>query len=130
MRNSPNIANAGVQLISGITDLATADWDAQIDLNIKGVMNTIQAFVPSLESAAADGRSADLITTSSIAAVRILEGFQVYSATKAYVTQLVNCCAPSWAARRSAWRRSSRAWSTPSCPTTSPTRPRASSWPT
>lgn len=53
-------ANAGVQLISGITDLATADWDAQIDL----------------------------ITTSSIAAVRILEGFQVYSATKAYITQL------------------------------------------
>lgn len=81
-------ANAGVQLISGITDLAAADWDAQIDLNIKGVMNTIQAFVPSLESAAAAGRSADLITTSSIAAVRILEGFQVYSATKAYVTQL------------------------------------------
>jgi NADP-dependent 3-hydroxy acid dehydrogenase YdfG len=51
-------------------------------------MNTVQAFVPSLEAAAAAGRSADLITTSSIAAVRILEGFQVYSATKAYVTQL------------------------------------------
>ncbi|MGI5121687.1 SDR family oxidoreductase [Marinactinospora thermotolerans] len=81
-------ANAGVQLISPITDLATADWDAQIDLNVKGVMNTIQAFVPSLEAAAAEGRSADLIMTSSIAAVRILEGFQVYSATKAYVAQL------------------------------------------
>ncbi|MBX9390420.1 SDR family oxidoreductase [Streptomonospora halotolerans] len=81
-------ANAGVQLISPITDLATADWDAQIDLNVKGVMNTVQAFVPSLEAAAAEGRSADLVLTSSIAAVRILEGFQVYSATKAYVTQL------------------------------------------
>ncbi len=81
-------ANAGVQLISGISDLTTTDWDAQIDLNIKGVMNTIQAFVPSLESAAAANRSADLVMTSSIAAVRILEGFQVYSATKAYVTQL------------------------------------------
>ena len=81
-------ANAGVQLISGITDLAAEDWDTQIDLNIKGVMNTIQAFVQPLEAAAAAGKSADLITTSSIAAVRILEGFQVYSATKAYVTQL------------------------------------------
>lgn len=81
-------ANAGVQLISGISDLASKDWDTQIDLNIKGVMNTIQAFVQPLESAAAAGKSADLITTSSIAAVRILEGFQVYSATKAYVTQL------------------------------------------
>lgn len=81
-------ANAGVQLISGISDLASEDWDTQIDLNIKGVMNTIQAFVQPLERAAAAGKSADLITTSSIAAVRILEGFQVYSATKAYVTQL------------------------------------------
>lgn len=81
-------ANAGVQLISGITDLAAEDWDAQINLNIKGVMNTVQAFVQPLEQAAAAGKSADLITTSSIAAVRVLEGFQVYSATKAYVTQL------------------------------------------
>jgi len=81
-------ANAGIQLISGISDLAVADWDAQIDLNIKGTMNTIQAFVAPLEVAAAAGKSADLVVTSSTAAVRYLEGFQVYSATKAYLTQL------------------------------------------
>lgn len=81
-------ANAGVQLISPITDLEVADWDAQIDLNIKGVMNTIQAFVPSLEAAAAAGRPADLITTSSIAATRVLEKFQVYSGTKAYISHI------------------------------------------
>ena len=81
-------ANAGIQLISGITDLAVDDWDTQLSTNVGGVMNTIQAFVRPLEAAAAAGRPADLITTSSIAAVRILEGFQVYSATKAYVTQL------------------------------------------
>ncbi|MFD6894719.1 SDR family oxidoreductase [Rhodococcus sp. NPDC060086] len=81
-------ANAGVQLISGIGDLAVADWDAQIDLNIKGTMNTIAAFVGPLEAAAASGAPADLIVTSSTAAVRYLEGFQVYSATKAYLTQL------------------------------------------
>lgn len=81
-------ANAGVQLISGISDLAVADWDAQIDLNIKGTMNTIGAFVGPLEAAAAAGRPADLVVTSSTAAVRYLEGFQVYSATKAYLTQL------------------------------------------
>ncbi|PJJ73609.1 NADP-dependent 3-hydroxy acid dehydrogenase YdfG [Diaminobutyricimonas aerilata] len=81
-------ANAGVQLISTITDLKVEDWDAQIDLNIKGVMNTIQAFVPSLESAAAAGRTADLVTTSSIAATRILEKFQVYSGTKAYISHI------------------------------------------
>lgn len=81
-------ANAGVQLISEIVDLKVEDWDAQIDLNIKGVMNTIQAFITSLVDAAADGKPADLITTSSIAATRVLEKFQVYSGTKAYISQL------------------------------------------
>ncbi|PRC42479.1 short-chain dehydrogenase [Mycobacterium sp. ITM-2017-0098] len=81
-------ANAGVQLISKIGDLAVEDWDAQIDLNIKGVMNTIQAFVGALESAAGQGRPADLITTSSIAATRVLEKFQVYSGTKAFISHL------------------------------------------
>ncbi len=81
-------ANAGVQLIAEITDLAVDDWDTQLNTNVVGVMNTIQAFVGSLEAAAEAGRPADLITTSSIAAVRVLEKFQVYSATKAYVTQL------------------------------------------
>lgn len=81
-------ANAGVQLISEIVDLEVDDWDTQIDLNIKGVMNTIETFVESLVQAATDGKPADLITTSSIAATRILEKFQVYSATKAYISQL------------------------------------------
>lgn len=81
-------ANAGVQLISEIGDLKVQDWDAQIDLNIKGVMNTIQAFVGSLESAGSEGRPADLITTSSIAATRVLEKFQVYSGTKAFISHL------------------------------------------
>ena len=51
-------------------------------------MNTIGAFVPQLVHAAADGRPSDLITTSSIAATRVLEKFSVYSATKAYLSQL------------------------------------------
>ncbi|MBI5338104.1 MAG: SDR family oxidoreductase [Mycolicibacterium rufum] len=81
-------ANAGVQLISEVSDLKVQDWDTQIDLNIKGVMNTIAAFVGSLESAGSAGRQADLITTSSIAATRILEKFQVYSGTKAFISHV------------------------------------------
>ncbi|MCZ8379959.1 SDR family oxidoreductase [Mycobacterium sp. CPCC 205372] len=81
-------ANAGVQLISEIGDLRVQDWDAQIDLNIKGVMNTIEGFVGSLEAAGGDGRPADLITTSSIAATRVLEKFQVYSGTKAFISHI------------------------------------------
>ncbi|GAA3507534.1 NADP-dependent 3-hydroxy acid dehydrogenase YdfG [Streptosporangium album] len=80
--------NAGVQLVSPITDLRQDDWQRQIDLNITGVMNVIGAFVPHLTAAAEAGKSADLITTSSIAATRILEKFSVYSGTKAYISHL------------------------------------------
>ncbi|SDF40953.1 NADP-dependent 3-hydroxy acid dehydrogenase YdfG [Lentzea fradiae] len=80
--------NAGVQLISPITDLRQDDWQRQIDLNVTGVMNVIGAFVPQLTAAAEAGKPADLITTSSIAATRILEKFSVYSGTKAYISHL------------------------------------------
>jgi NADP-dependent 3-hydroxy acid dehydrogenase YdfG len=80
--------NAGVQLVSPITDLRQDDWQRQIDLNVTGVMNVIGAFLPHLTAAAEAGKPADLITTSSIAATRILEKFSVYSGTKAYISQL------------------------------------------
>ncbi|SFR03358.1 NADP-dependent 3-hydroxy acid dehydrogenase YdfG [Lentzea waywayandensis] len=80
--------NAGVQLISPIADLRQDDWQRQIDLNVTGVMNVIGAFLPQLTAAAEAGKSADLITTSSIAATRILEKFSVYSGTKAYISHL------------------------------------------
>ena len=80
--------NAGVQLISPIEDVRFDDWQRQIDLNITGVMNVIGAFVPQLIGSAAQGKPADLITTSSIAATRVLEKFSVYSGTKAYISQL------------------------------------------
>ncbi|WP_422743425.1 SDR family oxidoreductase [Mycobacterium sp. WMMD1722] len=81
-------ANAGIQLISSMSDLSIEDWDTQVHTNVHGVMNTIQAFLSPLRESADSGGPADLITTSSIAAVRILDRFQVYSATKAYITQL------------------------------------------
>ncbi|MEV0388719.1 SDR family oxidoreductase [Nonomuraea sp. NPDC050643] len=80
--------NAGVQLISAIDELRLDDWQRQIDLNVTGVMNVIGAFLPHLSAAAEAGRPADLITTSSIAATRILEKFSIYSGTKAYISHL------------------------------------------
>ena len=80
--------NAGVQLISGIEELKVDEWQRQIDLNITGLMNIIAAFLPHLTEAAASGKPADLINTSSIAATRILEKFSIYSGTKAYISHL------------------------------------------
>ncbi|MFF0449619.1 SDR family oxidoreductase [Streptomyces sp. NPDC004609] len=80
--------NAGVQLISGIEELKVDEWQRQIDLNVTGVMNVIAAFLPQLTAAAAQGKPADLINTSSIAATRVLEKFSIYSGTKAYISHL------------------------------------------
>ncbi|MFI0808735.1 SDR family oxidoreductase [Streptomyces echinatus] len=81
--------NAGVMLPAPIEELATDQWQRQIDLNITGLMNVIGAFVPQLVKAAGEGGGvADLINTSSIAAQNIFPNFAVYSGTKAYVTHL------------------------------------------
>jgi NADP-dependent 3-hydroxy acid dehydrogenase YdfG len=80
--------NAGVMLPAPVEELATDQWQLQIDLNITGLMNAIAAFVPQLVEAAGEQGVADLINTSSIAAQNIFPAFAVYSGTKAYVTHL------------------------------------------
>jgi len=80
--------NAGVMLPAPVEELATGQWQHQIDLNITGLMNAIGAFTPQLVRAGQRRGIADLINTSSIAAQNIFPNFAVYSATKAYVTHL------------------------------------------
>lgn len=80
--------NAGVMLPGAIEDRNITEWQHQIDLNISGVMNVINAFVPHLTEAAADNATVDLINTSSIAGQYLYPYFAVYSATKAYVSHL------------------------------------------
>jgi NADP-dependent 3-hydroxy acid dehydrogenase YdfG len=78
------IANAGI-MQPGDLD---ADWRPQLDVNVSGVMATVQAFLPSLLAAAEDGGTADIVTTSSIAARQRFPGYTVYGATKAAVSAL------------------------------------------
>lgn len=81
--------NAGLMLPGAIGQQPQQEWESQIDLNITGVMRVIQAFVPQLEAAAAQGKTVDLINTSSIASQYVYGYFAVYSATKAFVSHLV-----------------------------------------
>lgn len=80
--------NAGIMLPGAIEKQPFAEWQQQIDLNVTGAMRVIQAFLPQLEAAAAQGKVVDLVNTSSIAAQNIYSYFAVYSATKAYVSHL------------------------------------------
>lgn len=80
--------NAGVMLPAAVEEFAEDQWEHQVDLNIQGLLNVLAAFTPQLIDAASEGRPADLINTSSIAAKNIFPKFAVYSGTKAFVTHL------------------------------------------
>lgn len=80
--------NAGLMLPGAIGVQPQREWETQIDLNITGAMRVIQAFIPQLEEAAAQGKPVDLINTSSIASQYVYGYFAVYSATKAFVSHL------------------------------------------
>ncbi|HEY0584582.1 MAG TPA: SDR family oxidoreductase [Pseudoduganella sp.] len=80
--------NAGLMLPGAIGAQPQREWESQIDLNVTGAMRVIQAFVPQLEEAAAQGKVVDLINTSSIAGQYVYGYFAVYSATKAFVSHL------------------------------------------
>lgn len=80
--------NAGLMLPGAIGQQPQREWESQIDINVSGAMRVVQAFVPQLEAAAREGRAADLINTSSVAAQNLFGYFAVYSATKAFVSHL------------------------------------------
>lgn len=80
------VNNAGVMLPAPIDELATDQWQQQIDLNVSGLMNVVGAFVPQLIASAAERGVADLINTSSVAAQDVFPTFAVYSGTKAFVS--------------------------------------------
>ncbi|TQS40817.1 SDR family oxidoreductase [Cryptosporangium phraense] len=79
---------AGVMLPNPIGAGRIDEWSRMIDTNLTGAMHVIQAFLPGLRAAAADGRPADLVNISSIGAHVVFPEYAVYSATKAALTQL------------------------------------------
>ncbi|MFB8248792.1 SDR family oxidoreductase [Streptomyces sp. NPDC055952] len=79
---------AGVMLPHPVDARRTDEWQRMIDTNVTGVLRVIGAFTADLVAAAADGRSADIVNISSIAAHLGFPNYAVYGATKAAVTYL------------------------------------------
>jgi NADP-dependent 3-hydroxy acid dehydrogenase YdfG len=71
-------ANAGLMPASDITSLKTDEWNQMVDVNIKGVLNTVAAALPILTAK----KSGHIIATSSIAGRKTVQGLGVYCATK------------------------------------------------
>lgn len=78
------VNNAGIGLTGRVADATPADWDWIIDVNIKGVGNGIQAFLPKIR---AHGQGGHIVNTASQAAL-MPNVAGLYSMTKAAVVAL------------------------------------------
>ncbi|MCS7477602.1 SDR family oxidoreductase [Umezawaea endophytica] len=72
------VNNAGVMPVSPLDDLRVDDWDAMVDVNVKGVLHGIAAALPVFRRQGAG----QFVTTASTAAFKTVPGQAVYSGTK------------------------------------------------
>ncbi|MDO9406902.1 SDR family oxidoreductase [Patulibacter sp.] len=72
------VSNAGVGPISPMSDLRVDDWDAMIDVNLRGVLHGIAAALPGFRAQ----RSGQFVNVVSTAGLRIVPDQAVYAATK------------------------------------------------
>ncbi|WP_125767109.1 SDR family oxidoreductase [Lapidilactobacillus wuchangensis] len=77
--------NAGIMPTSPISALKVKEWNAMIDVNLKGVLNGVAAVMPDFTSQ----KHGQIITTSSVAGLKSFIGSGVYGATKFAVRNLM-----------------------------------------
>lgn len=70
--------NAGIMPNSPMSAVRTKEWNAMIDVNLKGVLNGIAAVLPIFKKQ----KHGHIITTSSVAGIKNYVGSGVYGATK------------------------------------------------
>ncbi len=72
------INNAGIMPLSPMTALKLDEWDAMVDVNIKGVLWGIGSVLPIMENQ----QSGQIINIASIGALQVVPTAAVYCATK------------------------------------------------
>src|SRR5439155_13184282 len=72
------ISNAGIGPVSPLDDLRVDDWDAMIDINIKGVLYGLAAALPVFR----EQGSGQFVHVLSVAGLRIVPSQAVYAGTK------------------------------------------------
>ncbi len=83
------VANAGIVRDNFFAKLTPEDWDAVIDVNLKGVIHTIKPFISGMY----ERQEGSIVCISSISGERGHVGQANYGATKAAVIGLVKCLA-------------------------------------
>ncbi|WP_421838320.1 SDR family NAD(P)-dependent oxidoreductase [Novosphingobium sp.] len=80
------VNNAGVGVEGPLLEAGYADWDYGLGVNLGGVINGLQSFLPRM---IAHGRGGHVVNVSSLAAaVRMPSNFAIYAAGKAAVLNL------------------------------------------
>jgi NADP-dependent 3-hydroxy acid dehydrogenase YdfG len=72
------INNAGIMPVSPLDDLRVEDWEAMIDINIKGVLYGIAAALPVFRKQG----SGHILNVASTAGLRVTPAMSVYAGTK------------------------------------------------
>ena len=88
------VANAGVNTITPSAQVTPAEFDAQFNVNARGVFFGVQQIAPLIR----DGGS--IVLTSSLAATRALEGHAVYAGSKAAIQAFARHWALEFKARK------------------------------
>ena len=86
------VNNAGIEQNSPISALPEDALDALLAVNVKGVVLTIQAFLPLLRKT----KGASVVNLASAAGLVGMPGAAVYGATKAAVIHLTKALAVEW----------------------------------
>lgn len=73
------VANAGITFHGRILETSEDEWNQMLAINLTGVFNTIQTFLPRM---IATGRGGSIIIISSVAGIKGLPFFSAYCASK------------------------------------------------
>lgn len=79
-------ANAGIMPAGNMSELKVADWNAMIEINIKGVLNTMAAVLPEFIAQ----KKGHILVTSSRAGMMSVPGNAVYCGTKHFVRAMLD----------------------------------------
>ena len=79
-------ANAGIMPAGNMSQLKVNDWEAMVEINIKGVLNTMAAVLPEFTAQ----KSGHIIVTSSMAGTKSVPGNAVYCGKKHFVRAMLD----------------------------------------
>ena len=88
---------AGVSIFGPLEKATYEDWDWQLSVNLNGVINGIQTFVPRM---IARGNGGHIVNTASMSAFVALKGTGIYCTTKMAIRSLSECLALDLAEHR------------------------------